>query len=280
MFGQHQPVGFPYHVQSGSALGSSLREIHLAFGAAALAQAWRRLARGRQQAIDFVCLLHLMKRLGQRADAFRWTDHQEARRLKSVMQDRQHFPLQYSPQVNQHVAATDEVQLGERRVLGHVVPGKNAYVADDFRDLVTAFGSGEEARQSPRRDMRNFGVLVCAGAGFCDRRFADIGGENLKWNARFCLVQEFHQADGDRISLLARGAPRHPDPDGIAGRSILDQGGEHLCLQFLEDRWFPKECSDGDQTVLAQRVGFLAILLQMPAVVFQVLRIRAGSCAA
>ena len=96
----------------------------------------------------------------------------------------------------------------------------------------------------------------------------------------FRLVQKFHQADGDRISLLARGASRHPDPDRVSGGPILDQSGEHVRLQFLEDRWFPKECGDGDQTVLAQRVGFLAILLEMPAVVFQVRRIRGESCAA
>ena len=92
----------------------------------------------------------------------------------------------------------------------------------------------------------------------------------------FRVVQEFHQADGDGISLLARGAPRHPDPDGILGRSILNQRGEHLLLQFLEDRWFPKECSDGDKTVLAQRVGFLAVLLEIPAVVFQLFESAEG----
>ena len=123
---------------------------------------------------------------------------------------------------------------------GHVVPGKNAYVADDLRDLVPAFRSGEEPRQSLRRDMRQRGVRVCAGAGFFDGRLADIGGENLERNADFRVVQEFHQADGDGISFLARGAPGHPDPDRILGRSILNQRGEHPLLQFLEDRRLPE----------------------------------------
>src|ERR1022692_1800418 len=89
---------------------------------------------------------------------------------------------------------------------------------------------------------------TCANAGLFDRRFADICSENLERNARFHVVQEFHQADGDRISFLARGAPGHPDPDGILGPSILNQRGEYPLLQFLEDRWFPKECGDGDKT--------------------------------
>ena len=269
MFGQHQPVGFSQHVRPRPALGNSLPEIHPAFGAAAFAQAWRRRTRGRPHAIDLVGLLHLMKRLGKRADAFRWTEYQEARWLEGVMQDRQHLALQYGSKVDQYVTATDEVQLGERRVLRHVVPGKNAYVTDGLRNLVPAFRSGEEPRQSLRRDMGQRGVRVRAGAGLFDGRFADIGGENLERKAHFRVVQELHQADGDRISLLARGAPRHPDPDRILGPSILNQSGKHLLLQFLEDRRFPKECSDGDQTALAQRVCFLAILLEIPAVVFQ-----------
>ena len=192
------------------------------------------------------------------------------------MQDRQHLALQYGSQVDQHVTATDEVQLGERRVLRHVVPGKNAYVTDDLRDLVPAFRSGEEPRQSLRRDMGQRGVRVRAGAGFFDRRFADIGGENLERKAHFRLLQEFHQADGDRISFLARGAPRHPDPDRILAPSILNQRGEHLLLQFLEDRWFPKECSDGDKKALAQRVCFVAVPLEIPAVVFQLFESAEG----
>ncbi len=276
MFGQHQPVGLSQHVQPGSDLGSSLREIPPAFGAAAWAQARRRRARRRPQAIHFVGLFHLMKRIGQRADALRWTNYQEARRLEGVMQDRQDLALQRRSKVDQYVATTDQVQLRERRVFGHIVPGKNAYVADVLCNLVPAFRTGEEPRQPLRRDVRNFGVLVYAGAGFCDRRFADIGGENLERNALSRLVQEFHQADGDRISLLTRCAPGHPDPDGVPGSPILDQSGKHAGLQILEERWLPKECSDGDQTVLAQCGGFLAILLEMPAVVFEVFESAEG----
>ncbi len=117
--------------------------------------------------------------------------------------------------------------------------------------------------------MRQRATRVCGGAGFFDGGFAQIGSENLNRKALFRIVQKFHQADGDGISLLARGAPRHPDADGILRRSIVNQHGEYLPLQFLEDRRFPEKRRDGDKTVLAQSVCFIAVLLDVPAVSFQ-----------
>ena len=67
----------------------------------------------------------------------------------------------------------------------------------------------------------------------------------------FRLVEEFHQTDGNGIGLFARGAPGNPDPNGILGRPILNQRWEYHPLQFIENRRFPKECRDGDKTVLA-----------------------------
>src|SRR5512142_2666847 len=97
--------------------------------------------------------------------AFRWTEHQEARRLEGVLQDRPHLLLQYVAEVDQHVAATNEVQLRERRVLGEVVPGKHTRLTDVLHNLITALRSGEETRQSLRRDMGQRSARVYAGAG-------------------------------------------------------------------------------------------------------------------
>src|ERR1700730_18993095 len=129
------------------------------------------------------------------------------------MKYRQHLALQYSSKVDQHVTATDEVQLGKRWIARQVVPCKNAYVTDALGDLVTPFRSGEESRPPLRRNRGQSRLRVYACAGFFDCRFADIGGENLEWN-RYCrVVQEFRQTHGNRIRFLPRSAPRHPDPD-------------------------------------------------------------------
>ena len=186
------------------------------------------------------------------------------------MEDRQDFALQGRPKVDQHIAATDKVQPGEGRILGQVVSGENAYVADELGDLVTAFRSGEEPRQSLRRDIGQRGVGVRPGAGLLDRRFAEIGGENLERKVNPRLLQEFYQAHGDRISFLAGGTPGHPDPDWVARRSFLGQGGKNLVLQFFEDLRLPKEFGHGDEKALVQSVHLVAISFEVQTVVFQV----------
>ena len=70
VFGQHHPVGFSLNVQSGAVPGYRRSEIHAPFGAAAFAGSWRGRTRARPHAIDFVGLLHWMKRLGKGARAF------------------------------------------------------------------------------------------------------------------------------------------------------------------------------------------------------------------
>ncbi len=61
ILGQRQPVGFPVHFRVGSGLGSSLREVHPAFGSTPFARRQRRRTGGCPQAIDLVALLHLVK---------------------------------------------------------------------------------------------------------------------------------------------------------------------------------------------------------------------------
>jgi len=64
------------------------------------------------------------------------------------MKNGQNSLLQHRPHVDQHVAATDQIQPRERRILAQVVPGKHAAIADGFVDLVVGSHFGEEA---PRR---------------------------------------------------------------------------------------------------------------------------------
>ena len=52
------------------------------------------------------------------------------------MEEGKHPLLKRRTHVDQYIAATDEIELGERRILAHVMPGKHAPLTDLLSDLV------------------------------------------------------------------------------------------------------------------------------------------------
>ena len=139
-----------------------------------------------------------------------------------------------------------------------------------LRDLVPAFRSGEEPRQSLRRDMGQRGARVCAGARLFDRGFADIGGENLERKCRFRL------RPGIPSGRWRSNKPPRPWRTR-APRSELDPRGARFSTSAGNTLFFSSSKTAGSRknavtvikTALAQRGCFLAILLEIPAVVFQ-----------
>ena len=98
--------------------------------------------------------------------------------------------LLHASQVDQDVAATDQVQLRKRRIVDQVMPGKDAHLAQVLVDLVAAFDLREIAVQALMGKVRRNVLEVPAGAGLFDCRLADIGSEDLhrKGGARFVQV--------------------------------------------------------------------------------------------
>ena len=98
--------------------------------------------------VDLVLLVQQLKVLVESCDALRDPEHQKAARVQAVIEEREHLFLQHEAQINQQIAATYQVQSGEGRVLGHIVPGKNAHVANGFADLVSLRDFREKATQA------------------------------------------------------------------------------------------------------------------------------------
>src|SRR5438105_6273583 len=93
------------------------------------------------------------KQLAEIADRFRTAEKKEAVRPQGVVEDRDHFALQHRTEVDHHVAATDEIELRERRIFRHVLSGEDATVANCFTDAITAVDSAEESSQPLRRHL-------------------------------------------------------------------------------------------------------------------------------
>jgi len=70
--------------------------------------------------------------------------------------------------VDEHVPATDQIEVRERRVADDVLPGEDAEVADGFGDAVPALLRDEEAPESLGGDMGRDAVRVDAGSSSRD----------------------------------------------------------------------------------------------------------------
>ena len=83
------------------------------------------------------------------------------------------------PEIDQHIAATDQVQFRERRIANEVMPAEYTQLAQTLVDLVAALDLCKIAPQAFRADFRCDVLGVFAAAGFFDGSFADVGSENL-----------------------------------------------------------------------------------------------------
>ena len=168
-------------------------------------------------------LVHHREVLAGLSGRLRRSEHKETSRVKRVLEHGQHVLLKHGVEIDQEIAATDQVEPGEGRVPSDVVAGENALVPDGFGDLVALFDSGKEAPQPGRAGIGGNTFHIHARAGPLDRRLADVRAENLNGIGHPLLGQEFEQGNGDGIDLLARRAARHPDPDR---RPVFALGGD------------------------------------------------------
>lgn len=181
------------------------------------------------------------------------------------------FLLQLAAEVDEQVAAADEVQLRERRVPVHVLLGKDEQVSHVLVNPVFPAGLGGEVVGEPfGRQVLGNGGGVNAGPGRGDGRGADVSGENLDTMSFLQRGQSFQQEDRDRVRLLAGGAARHPDPDRLAGRSRApEEFGDDAFFHLAENRGIPEELRDADQQVVEQRIDLLRRVLEVLHVIGQ-----------
>src|ERR1017187_8911159 len=100
-------------------------------------------------------------------------------RLQAVVEDGNKAFMERRPQVDEHVAATDEVELREGRILYHVLLGKNTHFAHALADLKVGIHFRKEMPQTIRGNVLDDARRIDAVARLLYRDFADIGAEDL-----------------------------------------------------------------------------------------------------
>src|SRR5216117_733924 len=179
-------------------------------------------SRGRLLRIDPILFVDDGEEIGQGPDGLRHPEHQEAGVLEGIVEDRQHALLQLRLQVDEHVAAHDEVHLREGRIGGQIVPREDAELAHRLADLMLAIHLHEEAPQPRPRDIELDIVRVDPGARLHDRGFTDIASEQLDRDDAVRVAKGLEPHDGQRVGFLSRRTPRRPDADRRVRRPLLE----------------------------------------------------------
>ena len=151
------------------------------------------------------------------------------------MERGQDLLLQTWLDINQHVAATDEVQARERRVAQEILPGEDDRLPHRLADAIAAVLRDKEA---PHPFVRNARVLyhrfgVETSASLVQRLGVEVGRENLQLGCARKLVGKFREHHGQGIGFLARGTTRHPYPHRFIG-ALRDEPGKDGPFQNLE----------------------------------------------
>ena len=131
------------------------------------------------------------------------------------------LPLHLLVQVDQEVAADDQVQPGEGRIGGDVLRGENDPFAEALDDLIAAVPAGKEPLEPLGRDvLADLFRRIAAGAGLCQRGEIGVGGEDLKVRLPAALLRLLGQQHGQAVDLLSRGTAGNPDPDFRSRRGV------------------------------------------------------------
>ena len=213
--------------------------------------------------VDAVGAIDQVEQVGVLSHRLRRAEDEEPGSLQRVVEHRQHLLLQGRRHVDEHVAATDQVHLRERRIGRDVLAREDAQVADRLLDPIDVVLLAEEASQPLRRELGLDRLRVDARPRLVERgRVRQVGGEDLHLAPLLLLVEELEQRHRDRVGLLTRGAARYPYPHRQLGGLRAQDVGKDALLEQAEQLGVAEEAGDRDQHVAVQVLGLGAILSQ------------------
>ena len=183
---------------------------------------------------------------------FRRAEKQDTALAQGEMEQRKDALLHLGPQVDQEIAATDQIEARKRRIGHHVVDREHDRRAELARHPVAMIFPGEEAAQPVGRHVSVDRRRVKPFAGGRDGVSVDIRGENLQLQPaprRRDLLQEQH---GDGIGFLAGAAARHPDPDRPVRRMRPREFGNDCLRQHIEGLLVAEKPRDVDEQIIGE----------------------------
>ena len=221
------------------------------------------------------------KERGGLAHAFRIAEEEDAAGVERVVEQWDDFLLQLGGEVNEEVAAADEVEFGERRVFDDVVLGEDEHVADAFVQAVDAAVriGGEKAGEAFGGDIgRNArGINPRAGGG--DGAAVDIRGKKLDRVAAFERLHAFGEEDGQGVSFLAGRAADDPEAERGAGRAIFEEPDHDLFFHHGESLGVAEEAGHIDEQIAEEGFHLFGAFREVGDVVIELIDLVEGHAA-
>ena len=190
------------------------------------------------------------------------------------MEDAADLLLKLAIEIDEQVAARDEIEPGEWRVLEQAVAGEQDHVPKLSLGPVVVSLSREKAAKTLLADVGLDRDRVSALASNGKPTGIQIGTENLNLRADLVVGSFLQEQHRDRVGLLARGTARHPYANGLARLLALEEPRHDILGQGLERFRISEECRHRDQQITEQRLHLLHIVAEEREIVRELLSSR------
>jgi hypothetical protein len=186
----------------------------------------------------------------------RGADQQIPVRAQCVVEDLIDVLLRAALEIDQKIAAADQVEVRERGIREQVVMREDDDLAHFLVHAVAAVLLAEEPLESLLAHVRCDLVGVEPGARSLERALVQVAGEDLDLGRRIVTRRLLEAQHGERVRFLARGTSDRPYAHiGVDARLAGEDLRQDLPLQVLEDLGIAEEVRDGDEEVVAKCHG-------------------------
>jgi hypothetical protein len=145
-------------------------------------------------------------------------------------------------EVDQQVAAADQVDVGERRIVQQIMAGKYQHLAQLRQDLEAPVAERLEVALAHVAGHVDEAVLpVAPHARLLQGFVVQVGGQYLQARLAAGGSEGLEKQNGDGIRFLAGGASAIPDADLLVFGHTFEQVRNHLGAQHLERLGVPEK---------------------------------------
>ena len=187
----------------------------------------------------------------------RRSQEQQAVFGQGVMEGRNHLRLEIGIQIDQQVAAGNQIDPRKRRIANDAVHRKCAEIPNPLGDDVVSINQREEPFEPRGFESAHQRRRITTRSRQVDRGVVYVCREDLKARRIWQHVHVFDQQNGERIGLFSRGASGYPNPYARLCLFALEQLGYRHARDCVERRGVTKELRHSNQKFVEEEFDFL-----------------------